>query len=238
MTPVVGHATDLNATKLKIGQYLKKDHNFTISVPAGAIVDMKNNPIDAFTKTFKTLAENTDTVGPVAVQAAPYDGKSSVLSTEYSFGVWFSERVFANSGSITIKSGTTTSVTMDITDANLTIAGPKMAFNFYQGALSTAGSWNLVLPPGLLKDAAGNQYKGLNASDGTLTADFTVIAADTTKPTLTSQLPAHEATPSYARAITTAMQFTFSEQVQASSAGSIILTPKYTSPTLSIASSS
>jgi len=236
--PVVGHAVDVNATKMTIGAFLKKDQNFTISVPAGVIVDMKNNPIDAFTKTFKTLAENTDTVSPEVVNAAPFDGKSTVLSTEYSFGVWFSERVVAGAGSITIKKGASTSVAMDITDANVTIAGPKVTFNFYQGALSTAASWNLVLPPGLLKDAAGNQYKGLNASGGSPTQDFEVTAADTTKPTLTSQLPAHEATPTYARAITTAMQLTFSETVQAGSAGSIVLTPKYTSPTLSIASTS
>jgi hypothetical protein len=172
--PVVGHATELNATKMTIGAFLKKDQNFTISVPAGLIVDMKNNPIDAFTKTFKTLAEIADTVAPVVVNAAPEDGKSTVLATEYSFGVWFSERVTAGAGSITIKTGASTSVTMDITDANVTIAGPKMTFNFYKGALSTAGSWKLNLPPGLLKDAAGNQYKGLNASDGTLTTDFTV----------------------------------------------------------------
>jgi len=232
MTPVVSHATDLNATKLQIGQYLKKDHNFTISVPAGVIVDMKNNPIDAFTKTFKTLAEVADTVGPVVVNAAPYDTQS-VLSTSYSFGVWFSERVYANTGSITIKSGTTTSVTMDINDANLTIAGPKMTFNFYSGALSKAGGWNLVLPPGLLKDAAGNQFKGLNNSAGALTQDFTVVAADTTKPVLSSHLPAHEATVSYTKAVSTSLQLTFDEAVQAAK-GKIVFTPVYESDVMSV----
>jgi hypothetical protein len=230
--PVVGHATELNATKMTVGAFLKKDQNFTISVPAGVIVDMKNNPIDAFTKTFKTLAESTDTVAPVVVNAAPEDGKSSVLSTEYSFGVWFSERVTAGAGSITIKTGTT-AVTMDISDSNLTIAGPKMTFSFYPGALSKTGTWNLVLPPGLLKDAAGNQYKGLNNSGGSLTQDFTVVAADTTKPTLSSKLPATETTPGYTRAVSTALQFTFSESVQAAS-GMIVFTPKYTSPTMSV----
>merc|ERR1719258_111434 len=132
----------------------------------------------------------------IVIDPAPFDGKATVLSTEYSFGVWFSERVTAGAGSITIKTGTT-AVTMDITDSNLTISGPKMLFNFYSGALSKAGTWNLILPPGLLKDAAGNQYKGLNNTGGTATQDFTVIAADTTKPTLSSQLPAHEATPTY-----------------------------------------
>jgi len=236
-TPVVGHVPDMNATKMIIGKYLKKDHNFTISVPAGVIVDMKNNPIDAFTKTFKTLAENADTVAPVVVNAAPYDGQSGILSSAYSFGVWFSERVVANTGSITVKTGASTSVTMDISDANVTIAGPKMTFSFYSGALSTAGTWNLVLPPGLLKDAAGNQYRGLNTSSGALSQDFSVVAVDSTKPTLTSQLPAHEATAGYARATSTAFQLTFDEGVQAST-GSIVLTPKYTSPVLSVAAAS
>merc|ERR1719265_2711484 len=58
--PVVGHSTEFNATKIKIGGFLKKDQNFTISVPAGVIVDLKNNPVDAFTKTFKTLVETAD----------------------------------------------------------------------------------------------------------------------------------------------------------------------------------
>merc|ERR1719191_2213353 len=236
MTPMVSHATEVNATKMKSGAFLKKDQNFTISVPSGVIVDMKNNPIDAFTKTFKTLSELTDTVAPVVVNAAPFDGKATVLSTEYSFGVWFSERVTAGAGSITIKTGST-AVTMDITDANLTIAGPKMTFSFYPGALSKTGAWNLVLPPGLLKDAAGNQYKGLNNSGGSLTQVFTVVAADTTKPTLSSKLPAHESSPTYTRAVTTATQFTFSESVQAAS-GAIAFTPKYTSPQLSVAATS
>jgi hypothetical protein len=230
--PTVGHATALNATKMVIGNFLKKDQNFTVSVPAGLIVDMKNNPMDAFTATFKTLAETADTVAPVVVNAAPYDGKATVLSNEYSFGVWFSERVTAGTGSITIKSGTT-SVTMDITDSNLTISGPKMLFNFYSGALSKTGTWNLILPPGLLKDAAGNQYRGLNNTGGTATQDFTVVATDVTKPTLSSQLPAHEAAPTYGRAVSTAVQFTFDESVQAAT-GAIVFTPVYTSPTLSV----
>jgi hypothetical protein len=108
-----------------------------------------------------------------------------------------------------------------------------MTFSFYPGALSKTGSWNLVLPPGLLKDAAGNQYKGLNSSGGSLTQDFTVVAADTTKPTLSSKLPATETTPGYTRAVSTALQFTFSESVQAAS-GMIVFTPKYTSPTMSV----
>jgi len=234
---VVAHVPDMNATKLTIGPYLKKDQNFTISVPAGVIVDMKNNPIDAFTKTFKTLAEVADTVAPVVVNAIPFDGKGGVLSTEYSFGVWFSERVVPGAGSITIKTGSTVSVAMDITDPNVTIAGPKVTFNYYAGALSTAGAWKLVLPPGLLKDAAGNQYRGLNASGGSPTWDFTVVAADVAKPTLSSQLPATEAPPAYEKSVTTAMQLTFSEGVQAGT-GAIVLTPTYTSPTLSIPSTS
>jgi methionine-rich copper-binding protein CopC len=235
--PVVGHVVEMNATKITIGQYLKKDQNFTISVPAGVIVDMRNNPISAFTKTFKTLSENADTVAPVAVRATPYDGQS-VLSSAFSFGVWFSERVVPGAGSITIKTGSATSVTMDITDANVTIAGPKMTFSFYSGALSTAGAWKLVLPPGLLKDEAGNQYRGLNATGGAPSQDFTVVAKDTTKPTLSSQLPATEATATYVEEKTTALQLTFDEAVQAASTGAIVFTPKYTSPTLSVAASS
>jgi hypothetical protein len=232
--PALGHVAELNGTQMTIGQFLKKDQNFTISVPAGILVDMKNNPLDECKKSFKTLAEVADTVGPVAVNVAPYHLQTGILSTAYSFGVWFSERVVAGTGSITIKTGTAKSVSMDIGDANVTIAGPKMTFSFYSGALSTAGSWNLVLPPGLLKDAAGNQYKGLNASTGTLSHRFDVTLADTTKPILSSQLPAHEATATYLEEPSTAFQFTFDEPVQAGS-GSIVFTAKYTSPTLSIA---
>jgi hypothetical protein len=242
--PIIGHAIELNATKMVLGSLVKKNQNFTISVPAGVIVDMKNNPIDAFTKTFKTLAETADTVAPRAVNAAPYDGQGvsdgqGVLSSSYAFGVWFSERVMAGSGSITIaKTGTTTKVVMDITDANVTISGPKMTFSYYSGALSATGSWNLVLPPGLLKDAAGNQYRGLNASGGTATQDFTVVAADTAAPTLSSKLPATEDPPTYGRATSTAFQFTFSEGVQAAATGSLKLTAKYTSDDMVIAATS
>jgi hypothetical protein len=224
---VASHAIEKNATRLTIGNFLTKGQVFTISVPAGLVVDLNHLPAGAFSKSFTTLAENADTVKPQVVNVSPYKGKTSVLSTEYAFDVWFDEHVQAGLGSITLKFGSTASHLMSITDPNVTLAGPKLSFSYFAGALSSAGAWQLILPPGLVNDQANNQFAGLNSTSGAPTQGFTVVAADVAAPTLSAKLPATEGSPSYGLSVSPAFQFTFNEVVQASSTGTIKLTPKY-----------
>ena len=50
---------------------IKKSLNFTISIPAGLIVDMNNNPTTAMTVQFTNLSQNTDTASPKVVAVDP-----------------------------------------------------------------------------------------------------------------------------------------------------------------------
>ena len=89
---------------------------------------------------------------------------------------------------------------MGVTSSNVTISGSTMDLTVFPGKLNSAGTWNVLVPAGSLKDSAGAHFKGVN-STGAFPSfyKFSVVAADATKPTLTTGdiLPAKETTPGY-----------------------------------------
>merc|ERR1711977_545138 len=100
--------------------------------------------------------------------------------------------------------------------------------------LNSAGTWNVLVPAGSLKDSAGAHFKGVN-STGAFPSfyKFSVVAADATKPTLTTGdiLPAKETTPGYTLGTSDSVKLVFSETVQAST-GAVSFKASYTSPTV------
>merc|ERR1719443_1618546 len=104
----------------------------------------------------------------------------------------------------------------------------------------TAGSWNVIVPAGSLKDSAGNHFTGVNDT-GSFPSyyRFGVVAADTTKPTLTTAdiLPAKETTPTYTLGTSDSVKLVFSETVQAGT-GAVSFKASYTSPTVEAPTSS
>merc|ERR1712054_733573 len=100
--------------------------------------------------------------------------------------LWFSEDITAVSGSITIKLGGT-SVSMGVTSSNVTISGSAMDLSIFPGKLNSAGTWNVLVPAGSLKDSVGNHFTGVNDT-GSFPSfyKFGVVAADATKPSLTT----------------------------------------------------
>merc|ERR1712054_325882 len=111
--------------------------------------------------------------------------------------LWFSEDITAVASSITIKLGGT-SVAMGVTSSNVTISGSAMDLSIFPGKLNSAGTWNVLVPAGSLKDSAGNHFTGVNDT-GSFPSfyKFSVVTADVTKPTLTTAdvLPAKETSP-------------------------------------------
>merc|ERR1719443_2250471 len=104
----------------------------------------------------------------------------------------------------------------------------------------TAGSWNVIVPAGSLKDSLGNHFTGVN-STGSFPSfyKFSVVAADATKPTLTTGdiLPAKETTPGYTLGTSDSVKLVFSETVQAGT-GAVSFKASYTSPTVEAPTSS
>merc|ERR1711988_1362546 len=147
--------------------------------------------------------------------------------------LWFSEDITAVSGSITVKLGGT-SLAMSVASSNVTIAGSQMDLSIFPGKLNSAGSWNVLVPAGSLKDSAGNGLTGVNDT-GSFPSfyKFSVVASDVTKPTLTTAdvLPATETSPTYTLGTSDSVKLVFSETVQAGTGG-VSFKASYTSPTI------
>merc|ERR1711977_570270 len=225
-----GAKLDLKAVK---GLTLAKGGAYTISVPAGILTDFAGNAVAATSKTFTTLAGTADTTAPTVLMTSPAHDSSGNLGSMTKVSLWFSEDITAVSGSVTIKLGGT-SLAMGVTSSNVTISGSSMDVEVFPGKLNSAGTWNVLVPAGSLKDSAGAHFTGVN-STGSFPSfyKFSVTAADATKPTLTTGdiLPAKETTPGYTLGTSDSVKLVFSETVQAST-GAVSFKASYTSPTV------
>merc|ERR550514_1415610 len=230
-------STVFNGAKLDLGKVkgltLAKGGAYTISVPAGILTDFAGNSVAATSKTFTTLAGTADTTAPSVLMTSPTDSSTGNLGSITKVSLWFSEDITAVSGSITIKLGGT-SLAMGVTSSNVTISGSAMDLTVFPGKLNSAGTWNVLVPAGSLKDSAGAHFTGVN-STGSFPSfyNFAVVASDTTKPTLTTGdiLPAKETTPTYTLGTSDSVKLVFSEAVQAGT-GAVSFKASYTSPTV------
>merc|ERR1711959_390336 len=230
-------STVYNGAKLDLGKVtgltLAKGGAYTISVPAGILTDFAGNQVAATSKTFTTLAGTADTTAPSVLMTSPAHDSSGNLGSMTTVSLWFSEDITAVSGSVTIKLGGT-SLAMGVTSSNVTVSGSKMDLTVFDGKLNTAGQWNVLVPAGSLKDSVGNHITGVNDTGSFPNYyKFTVVAADVTKPTLTTAdvLPAKETTPGYTLGTSDSVKLVFSETVQAGT-GAVSFTASYTSPTV------
>merc|ERR1712054_685957 len=181
----VYNGAKLDLTKVS-GLTLAKGGAFTISVPAGILTDFAGNKVAAGALTFTTLAGTADTTAPSVLMTSPVHDSSGTLGSTTTVSLWFSEDITPVSGSITIKTGST-NLAMGVTSSNVTISGSKMDLTVFPGKLNTAGTWNVLVPAGTLKDSAGVYFTGVN-STGSFPSyyKFAVTLADVVKPTLTT----------------------------------------------------
>merc|ERR1711959_833065 len=230
-------STVYNGAKLDLGKVtgltLTKGGAYTISVPAGVLTDFAGNAVAATSKTFTTLAGTADTTAPTVLMTSPAHDSSGNLGSMTKVSLYFSEDITPVSGSITIKLGST-SLAMGVTSSNVTISGSAMGLTVFPGKLNSAGTWNVLVPAGTPKDSAGAHFTGVNnTSSFPSFYKFSVVAADVTKPTLTTGdiLPAKETTPGYTLGTSDSVKLVFSETVQAST-GAVSFKASYTSPTV------
>merc|ERR1712070_189692 len=197
------------------------------------------NAVAATSGTFTTLAGTADTTAPTVLMTSPAHDSSGNLGSMTKVSLYFSEDITPVSGSITIKLGST-SLAMGVTSSNVTISGSAMDLTVFPGKLNSAGTWNVLVPAGSLKDSAGNYFTGVN-STGSFPSyyKFGVTLADAVKPTLTTAdiLPAKETAPTYGLGTSDSVKLVFSETVQAGT-GAVSFKASYTSPTVEAPTSS
>ncbi len=148
---------------------------------------------------------STDTTSPTVTSTSPANGATGVsLTTPVT--VTFNEKILAgaNFAGIYIKNLTTGS---KVTLASKIISGNVLTLQQSLNRLS-GNYYQVYIPAGAVKDAAGNNLKSV------YTFTFKTIAGstDTTKPILTSTIPANGAT---GVSLTSPVVITFSENIQA-----------------------
>merc|ERR1719174_3246197 len=164
---------------------------------------------------------------------SPAHDSSGNLGSMTKVSLYFSEDITPVSGSITIKLGST-SLAMGVTSSNVTISGSAMDLTVFPGKLNSAGTWNMIVPAGSLKDSSEVHFTGVNDTGSWPSFyKFSVVAADATKPTLTTAdvLPAKETSPTYTLGTSDSVKLVFSETVQAGT-GAVSFKASYTSPTV------
>ncbi|MEG3838139.1 Ig-like domain-containing protein, partial [Microcoleus sp. Z1_C3] len=183
---VTGSSVTINPTA-----NLVEGTDYYVEIAAGAIKDLAGNNyaglVDPTAWNFTTVA---DTTPPTAASLTPADNATSV-AVAADLVVTLSEAVQKGTGNIVIKKVSDNSVveTIDVTSANVTVAGSSVTIN-PTANLVEGTDYYVEIAAGAIKDLAGNNYAGL--VDPTAW-NFTTVA-DTTPPTAASLTPADNAT--------------------------------------------
>jgi hypothetical protein len=133
-----------------------------IQMPVGIFTDLDGNGfagIDNTTTWNFTVAGTTDETPPIVHNFSPADNAVEI-AVNSNLEFTFSEPIEKGTGNITINQGTT-SQTIDVNSASVSIAGNKVTINpaadFPEGA-----EINVQFPAGVFKDLADNDFTGIN----------------------------------------------------------------------------
>jgi serralysin len=131
-----------------------------------------------------------DTAAPTVTSFSPADGTTNVALGS-NLVIAFNETIRLGTGTIEIRSGSATGAVVESFNAanstRLAVSGGALTIDPTSN-LAAGTQYFVVLPSGVIRDAAGNAYAGTN------TYDFTTGAADTTAPTVSTVSPADGAT--------------------------------------------
>ncbi|MEG4340259.1 Ig-like domain-containing protein [Microcoleus sp. D3_18_C2] len=183
---VTGSSVTINPTA-----NLVEGTDYYVEIAAGAIKDLAGNnyagTTGAATWNFSTVA---DTTPPTAASFTPADNATNI-AVAADLVVTLSEAVQKGTGNIVIKKVSDNSVveTIDVTSANVTVAGSSVTIN-PTANLVEGTDYYVEIAAGAIKDLAGNNYAG---TTGAATWNFSTVA-DTTPPTAASFTPADNAT--------------------------------------------
>ncbi|NTW53178.1 MAG: cadherin-like domain-containing protein, partial [Chlorobaculum sp.] len=196
---------------------------YYVTIDSGAIKDMAGlSYAGTTTYHFATV----DTTAPTVTTYNPADAATAVVESS-NIVMTFSENIQkGTSGLIEIHKDSPTGALLESYDlatnttANLTVSGTILTIN-PTATLASSTHYFVVLQSGTIKDLAGNAYVG------TSTYDFTT--GDTVAPTVTTFLPADNAT---GVIVPSSIVLTFSENIQKGTGTIAIHTGSATGPSV------
>ena len=172
---IAGRVVTINPTN-----NLVMSTTYTLTVPAGAIVDASGNAGLVVTLSFSTAAA-LDTTAPTLQNTNP-SADSTSFSADANITLTYSEAVQAGTGDITFTLSNAIALTIPVGDAQVTIAGRVVTID-PTANLELSSGYVLTIPAGAFMDAAGNK----TAED--TVAFTTAVALDTTAPMLSASVP-------------------------------------------------
>ena len=183
-----------------------------LTIPAGAFKDAAGNTTAENTVSF-TTAVTLDTTGPMLALLMPADDARDV-AVGANIVLTYNEVVQVGTGNITLVASGGATITIAVTDAQVSFAGAVVTIN-PTNDLAVSTTYTLTVPASAITDASGN-------AGAEVTVSFsTAAAADTTAPTVTSSVPAQNGT----AVVGANIVLTYSENVQRGT-GSITITPE------------
>ncbi len=169
---------------------LDSSTEYYVLIDATAFDDLSGNSYAGISSTTALSFTVADTTNPTLTSSVPADNATSVAGNA-NIVLNFSESVTTQTGDIIIKKTSDNSIaeTIDVTSGQISGSGTAQITVNPSVTLSSSIEYYVLIDATAFDDTSGNSYAGISS---TTALSFTI--ADTTDPTLTSSVPADNAT--------------------------------------------
>jgi methionine-rich copper-binding protein CopC len=192
------NGTAVQTTTLSAGSLVTGNNIIAVEIHQAA-----NNGPDLF---FDLQLSGIADVTPPAVSTYSPADNSTNVSNSTNLVLIFNENVQKGTGNILIKESGTTTQTIDVTSATVTVSGNTVTIN--PADFNLGAAVNIEIAAGAFKDLFNNNYAGI--ADAT-TWNFSIVAPDLTPPIVNTYSPADN---SINVSNTANLVLTFSENIQ------------------------
>lgn len=161
LSEVVTISEDARVVTIKPGE-LESDEKYTVTIDAGAFVDLLDNKFLGVTSTAAWQFTTAGTGGPMVLSLSPANGSTdaSVFKVELSFLA----EVKKGSGNISIFQANNAKVAdISVASSNVVVNGNKVEVNL-QAPLTFGTEYYVTMDAGTILDAAGKKFKGYKSN--------------------------------------------------------------------------
>jgi len=233
--------------QLLAGRHLS-NRTYTLTAPAGLVLDMAGNENQIFTSSFTLLdPRRVDTSPPFVSLSSPFSGQSDYPGDSTRLSFYFSESVEIVPGhAITIKfiTGHVQDLIIPVADSGVEVSGATLSVSVPRGWLHHGGPYEIEIPPGAMRglrqagpEGTGQENDFAGFEEGSFR--FTTRVDKASPQLLPANRPfdeQHQDENSFGQTTSASLLFTFNEAVQAATTpgpeAEIRLTPTYSSRTI------
>ena len=151
---------------------LELSTTYTLTVPAGAIVDASGNAGSMVTLSFSTAAV-IDETAPTVISSVPA-ADATDINASLNITLTYNEPVQAGTGNITITPSGGNAITIAVGDAQVSFSGAVVTIN-PTNSLAVSTTYTLTVPAGAIVDASGNAGSEVTLSFSTATNIVPVV---------------------------------------------------------------